>query len=85
MRAKNPAHRYAHTPPSTHSVHEGVRKWRKCMILLRAQVCVLGVQTERTYTPCVFRHGRCALPCVLGSREKERHSIHQAKDRTQEE
>jgi hypothetical protein len=54
MRAKNTAHRYAHTALSTHSVREGMRKWRKSMILLRAQMCVLDVQTERTYTPCVL-------------------------------
>src|SRR5687767_4262254 len=65
MRAKTPAHRAVHTPLSAHSVREGVRKWRKPMILLRAQVCISGVQTERTYTPCVFRHGGCAMPCVF--------------------
>jgi hypothetical protein len=82
MRAKNTAHRYAHTLSSTHSVREGVRKWRKSMTLLRAQVCVLDVQTKRTYTPCVFDTG--GVHCRAEMEEKRREGTQRMVQREKE-
>src|SRR5688500_12418110 len=70
--AKNAAHNAAHNPLSRTGVREGVQKWHKYMILLRAQGVHFDVQAERTYIPCVFRHGNVQWTCGDGRKEKSR-------------
>lgn len=63
-------------PQRTHRQKQGVRKRRKHLNLLRAQVCVLGVQTERTHRRGVILIPPCAF-CRAFDKESLRVALYQ--------